>query len=234
VTIYNCEKCRDSGDIEIQVDGILYYKECECREVAKYRTMLKKSGLEEYQKNSFKGYITKDKSKIIEQAKALAINYVRDFESIRTNTNNSIMLSGTPGCGKTHLSTAIANEIMDRYRVGVVYMQYREVITRIKQVITDEVNYQREISLFKNSPVLLMDDLYKGLTNKGIVNESDLRIMFEIINHRYINRKPIIVSTQCSPSEIIGIEEAIGSRIYEMCKGRIVEFVGDDMNYRLR
>ena len=47
--------------------------------------------------------------------------------------------------------------------------------------------------------------------------------MFEIINYRYINKLPIIVSSEYSIDELLNFDEAIGSRIYEMCKDYLVE-----------
>lgn len=41
------------------------------------------------------------------------------------------MFLGEVGSGKTHLSSWIANKLMDNC-VGVLYMSYREAITKIK------------------------------------------------------------------------------------------------------
>lgn len=60
--------------------------------------------------------------------------YFREFESVRDSRSNSIMFVGQVGAGKTHLSIAIANSLMDD-GVGVVYMPYRDVVTRLKQSI---------------------------------------------------------------------------------------------------
>ena len=59
--------------------------------------------------------------------------------------------------------------------------------------------------------ILLIDDLFKGS-----ITGSDINIMFEIINYRYLNGLPLIVSCEKSIEEIINIDEAIGSRLYEM------------------
>jgi len=61
---------------------------------------------------------------------------------------------------------------------------------------------------YKNARVLLIDDLFKGSISK-----SDINIVFEIINHRYFNNLPVIVSTEKSFEELIEIDEAVGSRI---------------------
>ena len=70
---------------------------------------------------------------------------------------------------------------------------------------------------------------------KGKVNESDINIMFEIINYRYLNFLPIIVSSEFTVENLLGFDQGVGSRIYEMCKDYIVEIEKDvKNNYRLR
>ena len=98
------------------------------------------------------------------------------------------MFLGQVGSGKTHLSMAISNVLMDN-GIGVLYMPYRESIMKLKQNIMDKEYCTKEISKFKNAKVLFVDDLFKGS-----FSGSDVNIMFEIINHRYFNWMPVIVS----------------------------------------
>ena len=132
---------------------------------------------------------------------------------------------GQVGAGKSHLSFSIANELMDA-GVGVVYMSYREVITRLKQNIMDEVYYHRVMGKYKNARVLLIDDLFKGK-----VTDSDVNIIFELLNFRYFNKLPVIVSCEMGMDGIMNVDEAIGSRLYEMCK--CIEVRGKKLNYRM-
>ncbi len=201
---------------------------CKCREVKTYKRILENSGISEaFQKRTFKNFITVNKPQQILDAKNMAIRYVKEFDNLKNTKNNSIAFLGQVGSGKTHLSIAIANELMKK-NIGVLYMQYREAIIQLKQCIMDEENYNREIDKYKNATVLLIDDLYKGK-----ITDSDRNIMFEIINYRYLKNSPIIVSSELTVDAIIDIDEAIGSRIVEMCKGHIFEFSGQELNYRL-
>jgi DNA replication protein DnaC len=75
--------------------------------------------------------------------------------------------------------------------IRVVYMPYRNVITDLKQNLMDDYKgYKKMISRYQECQVLMIDDLFKGR-----INDSDINIVFEILNHRYINRLSIIVST---------------------------------------
>ena len=176
---------------------------------------------------TFDNYITTKRPPIVQAAKQVAQGYVRGY-----NGKNSIAFLGRVGAGKTHLCIAIANELMGR-NIGVLYMQYREALTLLKQNIVrsrddEEGIYQTEVNKFKTAPVLYIDDLYKGK-----ITDSDKNIMFEIINYRYLNGLPIMVSSEYDMDKILDFDEGVGSRIVSMCEGFIVEFKGMELNYRL-
>ena len=160
------------------------------------------------------------------EAFSKAKEYAKSFHK-DSKSNKSIMFVGQVGSGKTHLSMAIANSLM-KEGVGVLYMSYREEIISLKQNIMDEEYYRKCMDRFKRARVLLIDDLFKGS-----ISGSDVNIMFEIINFRYLNGLPVIVSCEKGVEEIMGIDEAIGSRIYEMCCGYLVSLSGRSLNYRV-
>ena len=94
----------------------------------------------------------------------------------------------------------------------------------------DNEYYKKLISKFQTCEILLIDDLFKGK-----VTESEINIMFEIINYRYLNHLPMIVNSEYVIERILYFDEAIGSRIYEMCKDYVVEIKKDrNKNFRLR
>ena len=108
-------------------------------------------------------------------------------------------------------------------------MPYREMATKLKQSVTDEESYTKAIDTFKKAPMLVIDDLLKGRTT-----ESDINILFEIVNYRYVCNLPMIVTSEKLTSELLDFDSAIGSRLIEMAEGRIIEFKGNELNYRLR
>ncbi|MCH1968716.1 ATP-binding protein [Romboutsia hominis] len=221
---YRCYKCRDMTFIIN--DGVAI--PCSCRKVREAEDILKKSGISEKFRNKRFDNFDYSVDMILMDAYKKASDYVKFFNEIENDRGNSIMFLGQVGSGKTHLSLAICNELMDS-GVGVVYMGYRDVITRLKQNIMDEVYYNNVMNRYKNARVLLIDDLFKGR-----ISHSDVNIIFEIVNHRYFNNLPVIVSCEKKVSELIDIDEAIGSRIVEMCGDYICEIRGKKLNYRMR
>lgn len=200
---------------------------CKCYEVNKAKRLWDTSGIDtEQAKQTFTTYETWNKSSA--KAKEIATKYYKEFNTIRHERYNSIAFVGQVGSGKTHLSIALAVNFLKK-DISVVYMPYRDVITRIKQNMLDEEYYQKELSKYKMAQVLLIDDLFKGK-----ITESDINIMFEIINHRYLNHLPIIVSSEFPVYKLLDFDEAVGSRILQMCKGYTVEIEGRENNYRLK
>lgn len=209
----------------IQDDGTA--KECECRALRVAEEKLKASGVsEEFRKKTFDNF---DYERSIEVMEAFmkAKSYSKNFEEIRVTRKNSVMFIGQVGSGKTHLAIAISNLLLDK-GIGVIYMPYRDSITNLKQSILDAENYQREINKYKNAQVLLIDDLFKG-----DVTASDIKTMYEIINYRYFKSLPIITTSENTVDDLIKIDEAIGSRLYEMSKNYVAEMTGKKLNYRI-
>lgn len=200
---------------------------CECRKLKEAKNMLKMSGIAKaFQDRNFDNF--KPTNKKTMNAKMVSLNYVEEFERIAGERNNSIAFLGQVGAGKTHLSIAIGNALIKK-EIPVIYMEYRIAITGLKRNMLDDIYYRNQIGKYQNAKVLIIDDLFKGK-----ITESDLNIIFEIINHRYFNGLPVVISSEKTEMDLLDIDEAIGSRIMEMCKGRMIVFEGVDLNYRLR
>lgn len=232
---FECGICKDTGWIEVgSVNAGMHtvVRPCECVEVKRCRKILESSGIAEaFRSKTIRKYDPKSRSQAT--ARDMCIDYVKAFKELRNEQANSIALLGQVGSGKSHLIIAIGNALL-KMGIGVIYMQYRETITQLKQTIQDEETFQKTLNRYKNATVLIIDDLFKGMLRQGKANESDLNIMFDLINYRYLKKSPILVSSEYKLKALINFDEAIGSRIAEMCKGRIVEFEGRELNHRMK
>lgn len=217
---YQCNICHDSEwIIDTKTNTAA---PCKCQEAKRYKRILDASGISKaFQQKTFNGFATSGKPKIVEQAKKTALDYAQNIEN-----EKSIAFIGKVGSGKTHLAAAIANELMAK-GIGVLYENYRDMLNKLKQSVLDEENYQRQMQKYKNATVLFIDDLFKGM------NDTDVKYVYEVIDHRYFTGKRVIITSERKVTEWLEIDEAIGSRLYEMCKGRIVEFTEQGLNYRL-
>ena len=98
------------------------------------------------------------------------------------------------------------------------------------------------IYCIKTIPVLYIDDFFKPVRNREGVLETpsaaDVRIAYEIINHRYNDKSLItIISSERFLTEIASeIDEATGGRIAEMATPKYLINIGrqSGRNYRLK
>ncbi|WP_097027118.1 ATP-binding protein [Clostridium peptidivorans] len=223
-----CPKCRGVGFIvkrDEKYQDII--TPCSCSLKDNVKSKWKRAGLNvDNSKLNFKNY--KVFNQLTRYCRNKALAYVKSFKEIRNRRQNSIAFLGQVGSGKTHLSIAIAMNLME-LGVRAYYMPYRDVITKIKQNMLDDEAYKKSMGKYKTSELLIIDDLFKGK-----VTESDINIVFEIINHRYLNNYPMVISSEYTMEKLLDLDEAVGSRIFEMCRGNVVEIEGKENNYRLK
>lgn len=226
---YECEKCKDNGFIPVLENGELVAVECECRQRRIARIRLKNSRIPPGMLNAGFREFDCGGEPALENARKKAMLYYRNFESIENARRNSLLLYGQSGAGKTHLGMAVCNNLLNNFQVSVVYMAYRNAVTRIKQTVTDRENYYREIGPYCDARLLYIDDLLKGRTT-----DADLNILYEIVNYRYMSNGPMVISTEKTPEQLLDFDEAVGGRILEMCRDNVICLEGRELNYRMR
>lgn len=223
---YDCPKCEDRGyTFEIK-DGYEVAVPCSCLEKRQSIEKLALSNLTEvFRQKTINSFKANKEWQI--KAKNEVLRYINDF--LKKETNASLILSGQPGSGKTHLGIAAMLELINN-NVGCVYKEYISMLTNLKQVINEEEEFIRELEKYINPRVLFLDDFLKGQPT-----EADRKYIYKVINTRYLKGKPMIISTEKSIKEILMFDEAIGSRLIEMAQDNIITFPrGIENNYRLR
>ena len=132
-----------------------------------------------------------------------------------------IYLFGNKGTGKSRLTACMANElILNHYTV--LYTNFSEISKYIRGTFnkTTETEYEFLERLTKID-FLFIDDFGTELVSK---NDQDLWLqekVFEVVNKRYNNNKPIIFTSNYSLRELIeerGVADKTIDRINEMCE----------------
>lgn len=221
---YDCVKCRDFGYIfERDEDRHEFAKLCECLARRQALDKLQKCGLTDaFKKKSFSTYKCESQSQV--KAKHKSLMYCEEF----ADNNKSLMLCGNCGTGKTHLGISVMLRLIDN-NITCRYVEYNNMIVSLKQSVLDEENHMREMEKYLSPRVLFIDDFLKGK-----ITEADLSYIYRIVNTRYLQNKPMIISTEKSIDEIISWDEAVGSRLVEMAGDNIIIFNNNSKNHRLK
>lgn len=231
----DCQKCRNKGRIMRIVDGYRVISDCECMPARKSVMLMQKSGLGELlDRCTFESYQTK--SQWQETAKKAAVDYANGPKG------RWFVASGCSGSGKTHLCTAICGELL-RAGMGVRYMLWVDESRRLKSAVNDNAEYLRMIGPLKTVKVLYIDDLFKPRTEDDRYNGGrrrvtatgpDITLVYEILNDRLMRSDLLtIISTELSIDDIMELDAALGSRIYQKSKGSYICMTGEK-NWRLR
>ena len=225
---YNCEKCKDNSGYVVERDGVEYYVRCECFNKTKNQRLFKASQItSEFRLKTFSKFKLEWLDDIVRASYKCAMSYGNKFDEIKDKRQNSIALLGQSGAGKTHLLMAIANQLLDK-NVQVFYFPFVEGFNDLK---SDFDNLNNRIEKMQKAKVLFIDDLFKGRKEN---TQFQIEQMFAVVNYRYMNNLPMLISSEKLIDDLLKIDEALGSRIYEMCKNFTVELVGGNINYRMR
>lgn len=110
-----------------------------------------------------------------------------------------LLLEGNYGCGKTHLAAAIANESVDR-GIPTLFITVPDLLDSLRFAYADpETTFEQRFEEIRNASLLILDDF--GTQNAtGWAQEK----LFQIINYRYINKLPTVITTNLMLDEIEG------------------------------
>lgn len=120
-------------------------------------------------------------------------------EDFARNPQSWLLLEGGYGCGKTHLAAAIAN-----FAVGngmpTLFITVPDLLDSLRFSYDDpETTFEQRFEEIRNAGLLILDDF--GTQNATPWAQEKL---FQIINYRYINKLPTVITTNLMLDEIEG------------------------------
>lgn len=223
-----CPKCRNKGRVMWLEDGYKVIRECDCMASRKSVDRMRKSGLGELlDRCTFETYRIRFPWQ--QAAKKLALDYAAN------PTGRWFVASGCSGSGKTHLCTAICKRLLET-GLETRYMLWVDESRRLKALSTDDTSYQRMMRPLKTVKVLYIDDLFKPRTEEDkytgkrfrvTATAADIALAYEILNTRIISKRITVISTELSLEDIMRMDTALGSRMYQASKGCYLYLTGD-------
>ena len=227
---YHCPLCQDQGYVN--------NRRCQCmekllRQLASQE--LGNTGLENFSFQNFRleyysTAITEGDTSPWQRMSAIkryCEDYVRSFDP---NYSPSLLFVGGTGLGKTHLSLAIAREIIDKGH-GVIYASMQNLMSRLEDERFNN-NYnsydnndgeQRYLSMVMETDLLILDDL-----GTEFLNQFSSTAFYNLVNTRLLQNKPTIISTNLLPAEIgKRYSDRLVSRLFGSYK--TMNFLGKDI-----
>ena len=137
--------------------------------------------------------------------------YVEHWEQMREN-NYGLLLWGKVGTGKSYFAVCIANALMEQ-EISVRMTNFSAILNDLTASFEGRNEYIERLCRF---PLLILDDF--GM-ERG--TEYGLEQVYNVIDSRYRSRKPLIVTTNLSLTELQNPQDTAHARIYdrvlEMC-----------------
>ncbi len=218
--IYTCPRCRDKGTL----DG----EWCDCfkkilqqiaAENLNAASPLKLSNFSTFRLDF---YSDKFDPKAEATHRKIMQNNLDECISFADNFNGKgkgILMMGGTGLGKTHLSLAIANQVINR-GFCVVYGSAPELIRKLDREQFGKADGDT-MSLLTECDLLILDDL--GAENS---TEHAVSVLYEIINARQSRNVPMVINTNLNMDKIqTRYQDRLWSRLFSL---KVLIFVGDD------
>jgi len=141
--------------------------------------------------------------------------------------SRSLLMRGKTGLGKTHLSLAIANEVI-RKGFSVLYVSAPEILSKLeREHFTYQYDKQEDTfnSLLK-CDLLILDDL-----GTEFVTQFSVSCVYNLFNSRLLEGKPVIISTNMNMNELVeSYSQRFVSRLIGSCDDLV--FIGEDVRTR--
>lgn len=216
---YTCTDCSDTGFVGTKM--------CKCLKQLLITKNIQSSGMgnliDQQSFDNFNIDVYKNQPEIkarmernLKIAKAFAENFARHHDNL--------LLIGTTGTGKTHVSTAIAKEVISQ-GFDVLYDSTQNIVNDFEKDKFKSGYNQTESASDKylECDLLIIDDL-----GAEFITQFSVSSLYNLINTRQNKGLSTIISTNLTASELAGKYEG---RIYSRIIGAdytVLRFEGDD------
>ena len=209
----DCPYCHGVGylrtDLPVEHPDFGKVRICNCRQnqiQARARQRLfRLSNLDELSHLTFENFETRGRVGLSPQqadSLELAFNQSQQFSQ---RLKGWLLLQGNYGCGKTHLAAAIANFAVS-LEIPTLFITVPDLLDTLRFAYqSPEETFEERFEEIRQTRLLILDDFGSQSATQWAQEK-----LFQIINYRYINRLPLVVTTNMSMQDI---DERIRSRL---------------------
>ncbi len=166
---------------------------------------------------------TFDKDNGINPEMAYAHKYVENWEDMKANSSG-LLLWGNVGTGKSFFAGCIANALLEK-GVPVLMTNFSHILNTLTGMHFEDRN--QFIDSLNRYSLLIIDDL-------GIERNSEFALeqVFNVIDSRYRSKKPLIVTTNLTLTELNSAPDVAHRRIYDRILERCAPIRINNRNIR--
>ena len=221
---YTCTKCEDTGShdgyycdcIKALVKQIQYENLCRCAPA-------KDSTFANFSVDYYKGCVDPETGVSAYERMTQIRNYCKNWAEDFDRRSPSILMYGGTGLGKTHLSLAIANVVVEK-GYNVVYSSAGNLLNKLEKEQFGRLKGDEALEeIVLGCDLLILDDLGSEFIRSFTVAE-----VYNIVNTRLLAGLPTIISTNLMYDEI---GDKYNPRVYSRILGNYtpLEFLGCDV-----
>jgi DNA replication protein DnaC len=203
----NCPHCKGSGylrkDLPLGHPDFGRIEICTCRQ-ADIQSLIRErlfsiSHLDELKDLTFETFNPRGRVGLGQRQQE---SIERAFNQARAFTETLagwLLIQGGYGSGKTHLAAAIANECVSR-GVPTLFLTVPDLLDTLRFTYdAEDVTFEERFDQIRNATLLVLDDF--GTQSATAWAQEKL---FQILNYRYINHLPLVITTNLSLEELEG------------------------------
>ena len=221
---YFCPECRDKGYVEGKMCGCLKkllrdtaYGELNSRSPLP----LESSSFQSFDLSYYKDSGASDSPTPYRQMERV-YNFCKKYAEEFGAGSRSILMEGATGLGKTHLSLAIAREVIGK-GFGVIYGSAPDLLSVLEKENFSYTHDHEMTDRLEQCDLLILDDLgteYPKPFNKTAV--------YNLVNARLVREKPTIINTNLTLGEM---KKNYTDRLVSRLVGdnHYMTFLGDDI-----
>lgn len=192
-----CPTCDGRGWVVEPDGGAGRARRCDCSVELVRAGLVAAMGIpDSFRDCTIDSFRTKGDPSLLEAA-TKARRYVEGFldpdpDTGRLHRETGLLFVGAPGLGKTHLAVAILREVVTRFMVRGLYVDFTAFIDRVQSTY-DAASEERTLEVTEpaaKAQLLVLDEL--GGTKP---TPHAMEKLYLLVNYRYLNRLPTLFTT---------------------------------------